>query len=457
MTNYYEGQSTPQITTAISRIYNMKRNVVEYHNRGDIDNYDEYLVANMTYKTGMPHNLISLPEQITVTDYSGNMLRKRQAAYNSLGKPTQIKSYYNSSDYAQIDLEYNDNWGNVTKITLPQNANGQRMYYQYTYDPMLHALPVQVRNALGYISSTQYDYRRGKPVKTVDINNGEMHYRYDVRGRLTKIIAPNEIASGYTDPYTIKMSYPNPETSNYFRSVLLNYSFLSSALSASTAHFDSQHPDNPISTVTVCDGWGRVIQVKKDVEVEGVERTQVSGRTVLDAFGRTLQQYYPVLKNDASALIGVYSPEYETVIPPTTTTYDILDRPLTITDPLGNITTHTYGFDTDFESKKRFITTTTDANGNAVTVYTKSRKQQTQISAPLNTVTKFIYNEMGELLISFDPEDLATTYQYDMAGRCTQRNHPDAGTDIYLFDPAGNMIAHQTQNLINSMDTIIYI
>jgi YD repeat-containing protein len=113
--------------------------------------------------------------------------------------------------------------------------------------------------------------------------------------------------------------------------------------------------------------------------------------------------------------------------------------------------------ETEKSVQEKATTAATDANGNAATVLTLSRKQQTQISAPLNTVTKFTYNEMGELLSSIDPEGLATTYQYDMAGRCTQRNHPDAGTDIYLFDPAGNMIAHQTQNLINSMDTIIYI
>ena len=450
ITNYYEGNSVPQMTTKISREYDNRRNVITYINAGDMALTDEYLKATITYKTGLPNNMIALPEQITVTDVNGTVMRKRQASYNSNGKLTQIKAWYNNSNYAQTDMEYNDSWGNVTKIILPTNLNNDRMYYQYQYDNVHHCLPVSVTSAPGYTSSTQYSYKWGKPTKTIDINRGEMRYSYDKWGRLSSVTAPNEIPSGYT----IQMMYP--ETSSYFMTLLTSSDTPNSALGASTSHYDPQHPNNPITTVTVCDGWGRVIQVRKDVEVAGMERTQVSGRTVLDAFGRTVQQYYPVLVTDVYAWSGGYSLEYETQIPPTQTSYDILDRPLSITDPLGNVTTHAYGFGYDYTGYLRPVHTTTDANGNSVKLFTKSRGQKTQIDAPLNTVTKFDYNAMGELLSSTYPENLETGYQYDLLGRCIQRIHPDAGTDEYRFDPAGNMTERKTQNLINNGESIEY-
>ena len=53
-------------------------------------------------------------------------------------------------------------------------------------------------------------------------------------------------------------------------------------------------------------------------------------------------------------------------------------------------------------------------------------------------------------------EDKTTEYFYNALGHRVQRIHPDAGTTSYTYDPAGNMISMQTQNLLNQALDIEY-
>ena len=50
-----------------------------------------------------------------------------------------------------------DGYGNITRMTKPENYNHQRMFYAYTYDDRYHSLVTSVKDAYGYSSSTAYD------------------------------------------------------------------------------------------------------------------------------------------------------------------------------------------------------------------------------------------------------------------------------------------------------------
>lgn len=160
---------------------------------------------------------------------------------------------------------------------------------------------------------------------------------------------------------------------------------------------------------------------------------------IADYFVRT--QQIPYLYFDATTL--------------TTTSYDILDRPLKVVLPTLDSTKTAYGFGTE-GGKTYFSTTATDPNGIAVTTLTGTRKQQVKTVAPLGAVTTFTYDPLGQLLSSKDPCGHITTYTYDMLGRMVQRVHPDAGTDTYTYDGAGNVTTHATQVLANANKSIHY-
>ena len=98
-----------------------------------------------------------------------------------------------------------DGYGNITRMTKPENYNHQRMFYAYTYDDLYHSLVTSVKDAYGYSSSTAYDGLWNAPSVTTDLNGQKMEYTYDALGRQQTIRAPYEIESG--QPFTIRFEY----------------------------------------------------------------------------------------------------------------------------------------------------------------------------------------------------------------------------------------------------------
>ena len=435
ITRYYEQETTPQIVTEIVRQYDPYHNVIHYENKGDTSRTDEYFSADISYRHGLSHNLISLPDTIAVKDKQHHLLQKRVAHYDPLGNLTAIEQFWGDS-ISRYDF-YHNIYGGVDSLRMPRNYRGQRMGYSYEYDNVVHAYPVRIKDVFEYSSTATYDYRIGKPLTTTDLNGNTIRYHYDEWGRLDTLVGPNELSTN--KPYTIAMSYqPNLHGGNGISRAV-------------TSHYDIQHPDNPIQTILVCDGLGRLLQTKKDAEVEDVPKHIVSGRVVYDCFGRTVAQYHPVVEPLENM---DYNPNYVSYTL-TATTYDVLDRPLKVILPTLDSARTAYGFGTH-GGKTYFCTTTIDPNGIAVSTLTGTRKQQIKTVAPMSTETSFAYNPLGQLLSSKDPCDHITTYQYDMLGRLTARTHPDAGTDTYAYDGAGNMTTHATQVLSDSSKTINY-
>ena len=440
ITRYYEQENTPQIVTEIVRQYDSKHNVIRYVNKGDTSRTDEYFSADISYRHGLGHNLISLPDTIVVRDKQNRLLQKRVAHYDTLGNLAAIEQFCGDS-VSRYDF-YHNLFGGVDSLRMPRNHRGQRMGYTYEYDPVVHTYPVLTRDVFGYSSSSTYDYRFGKPLTTTDLNGNTMRYYYDEWGRLDTLVGPNEVATN--KPYTICMEY-HPYLSSGDPRVTDPASY------AVTSHYDIKHPNNPIQTILYCDGLGRLLQTKKDAEIEGVEQHIVSGKVVYDCFGRTVAQYHPVIEPLENI---VYNPD-SVLSTLTSTTYDILDRPVKVILPTLDSTRTSYNFGTH-GGKTYFQTTTTDPNGIAVSTLTGSRKQQIKTIAPMGAVTTFTYDPLGRLLQSIDPGNHATSYTYDMLGRMIQRVHPDAGTDTYTYDGAGNMTRHSTQILSAANKTIDY-
>lgn len=129
-----------------------------------------------------------------------------------------------------------------------------------------------------------------------------------------------------------------------------------------TKHYDVQHPNDDMETVTLVDGFGRPIQVKKDGVVTTASKGSgakdenvmiVSGRNVYDAFGRVAKAYYPT--TEAVGSQSVFNRTFDNVSP-TVTVYDVLDREMKVTLPDGSETKTEYS--TDGSTNARIRTTT---------------------------------------------------------------------------------------------------
>lgn len=125
----------------------------------------------------------------------------------------------------------------------------------------------------------------------------------------------------------------------------------------------------------------------------------------------------------------------------TSTTYDLLDRPLTVTTPddENGTQTTTYAY-------SNFTTTATDPKGRVSETVKNSqgwtlsntRNKNAAGSAPATTVT-YSYDAIGNLL-STNAAGAITTLTYDIRGRKTSMVDPDMGTWHYRYNGFGELI-----------------
>ena len=293
----YDNNGSGSMSTTVHNTYDAYGNLASY--KETATNYE--LDADIAYHDLQAKYIVSVPKHIAVKDKGGKVYRERSTQINGNGDITSI-TMHNGTKPSVYDMTY-DAYGNLASLTKPENHKEQRMRYNYTYDNVLHALVTSVKDAYGYTSSTVYDYKWAVPVETSDLNGNKMRYAYDDMGRPSTILGPKEIAAG--KPYTIKFEY-HP-AGRYAR----------------TLHYS---PEGDIETYTFADSLMRAVQTKQTGMVWTGGSNQkvsiVSGRAVVDAFGRNIKAFYPTTESYGS--IGTYNTT--TGDPQATTEYDVYDR-----------------------------------------------------------------------------------------------------------------------------------
>jgi RHS repeat-associated protein len=439
---FYEGQPDAGKSTTIKYAYDAIGNVINYIDNGDEGSEDD-ISAVITYHVLEDIYMLGTPKSIVVNG-SGATYRKRESTVNeSTGDITQIRQYLNDTEFAPYDMEY-DVYGNLAKFTRPENSKGQRLSFEYEYDGEVHTYTSKVSNSYGYSSESTYNVKYGHLLTSKDLNGNEITYELDAAGRVKSVIGPYEKGGANK---TMEFEY-HPEA-------IVPW--------ALTKHHDPADPKNKLQTSIFVDGVGRVLQTKKDVAIfagEGkldTEMMTVSGRVFFDAFGRVVEAFYPVTSETSTA--GEFTYEHDTEAAPTTTTYDVLDRPLVITLPDQSKTTTAYTFEQDKFGKMQFSTKTTDPNGKQTEQFTDVRGRLTSVknyTSEKAVWTSFKYNAINEQIEATDDLGHSTLSSYDNFGRRTERKHPDAGRTTYQYDLANNLVETVTANLASEGLAITY-
>ena len=413
----------------------------------------DYATA-IKYTDNAAKHIFGLPIDVTVTGGDGSIYHHVTAKYNTnyANHITQITQQLNDGE-AVTDYKY-DSYGNIIQKTLPANGKGQRMWYKYRYEPEMNMYVERIDDAWGYRSEQgNFDYRYGIAKEHRDLNNFYYETDVDNLGRITGVRGPNELATGV--PYAIAFEYQPLAT--------FGESGITAPAYAVTKHYDIQHPNDDLETVTFVDGFGRAVQVKKDGVVTSASKGNsakdenvmiVSGRNVYDAFGRVAKAFYPTTEGTGSK--STFSKSFDNVSP-TVTVYDVLDRATSVTLPDNSTTTTAYTVD---NSSHTLVTTVTDALHNVQATHTNGSGKTLktiQKSGPDGEITtSFEYDGIQRLVRVTDTEGNVTTSTYDMGDRRTEVNHPASGITNFTYDALGNVLTKQTANLAKEGKFITY-
>ncbi|MGH1520731.1 SpvB/TcaC N-terminal domain-containing protein [Chryseobacterium sp. JK1] len=411
---------------------------MEYdYNTGLISNYT-YASPTNSYKSVIQYwgqlnnNIIGVPKQIDVYDGSGSTLLRQRSTQNINANTGTIGKYvvFDGSQNIETDYTYETS-GNVKTITYPPDENSNRYSISYEYDGETGKYVARTTDAFGYISFGLYNPLLDVLTKSTDITGNSIDYAYDDYGRMVAVNDPYSLVGNSTVKHTYYFDHygiPNSDQSiKIFR--------------AKTSHYDADHPNNTIDTDSYSDFMGRVIQVKKDVDINGTERRAISGRPVFDVLGRQVYQYQPQEGDLQNNNLNLDLSQYMLA-----NTYDRSDR----------ITNVKYEDNVEksirYEIEGNLFKTTEELDVTKTETFTNAEGQIVEKVNYLNSdplSTKFEYNTIGELLAVSDPQGIKTTYKYNLAGRRTEMLHPDKGLTTYVYDSAGHMIRFGTANLAN--------
>lgn len=356
--------------------------------------------------------LVSLPAKVKVFDASNTELAITLYFYDDQvnhelnhqlppidGKLNAVRTLSGTDNqkYAQTSYAH-DSWGNQTVVEnykeyvnwnfalFPSYPQSTQTEYDLTY----HTYPVKITNAKGQFTTVAYDYTLGLPISETDPNNATTSATYDPFGRMTNLIRPlNDALTSISFSYPVVHFYP-------YQANL-------------TLQVDSGHTYIVQQTY---DGIGRQIQTNA-----GGVKTDYT----YDAYGRVLTQSVPYSGTSPSAV--------------TSTTYDVLGRPLSITPPDNISTSYSYN---------GLITTVTepDTSGgvttHVTTTTTDERGRTISLVPPTGPSVTYTYDQLDRLN-TVVRGGLTTTLTYDYAGHKISMTDPDMGNWTYEYNAVGNL------------------
>ncbi|WP_084566675.1 RHS repeat-associated core domain-containing protein [Chryseobacterium piscicola] len=442
--------------------YDKYGNVKQATDRGaSITNTTDDVKTVISYHAPGSKNIVGIPsEQSVITVHNNEIMRKSTTVLDANQNIKQIKkdplgtsTIAGTSDF---DMEY-DSYGNMTKITYPVSENGQRMFYIYNYDPVYHTYLISTTDAYGFSSTTQYDnnYLLGVPKSITNINGQISQYTYDSFGRLISYLAPTD------DNWTVKLHY---------------YPF--NVVPVAITERKAVNSDSNVNYFTslFTDTWGEGMMIKKLIKKENQTYSFTNNVYQLkDRLGRpvkTILRDKITTGTDIMTSLKTFD-EYSTADDQTaqiysTTQYDNLDRPISITQ--NNVITNNgtqnltsqifYGFDDDRYGHTQFSTKTVSPLGITNVTYTDEFGRTTSTRQTNGTDDIWVgyrYNRLNELTTMEDAGNHPTQYKYDKLGRSIEKKSPDTGDSGYKYDLSGKLIASYNANLKATNEEVFYI
>uniref|UniRef100_UPI0004AC4232 hypothetical protein n=1 Tax=Leptospira interrogans TaxID=173 RepID=UPI0004AC4232 len=298
-----------------------------------------------------------------------------------------------------------DTFGNMISINDP--ANGMSTI---SYDGFLNHFPVTKTNALGHVTTTNYDFATGLEISTTDPNGAITLTGYDGYGRKASVTYPGEGTANETYTYS--------NTGEYNLTNLNNNEFVTKSIR-----------DNVSGSVNVSkifrDPFGNTIRSENSTAVAGINTIEEFEYNYL--LGKLVRK--------SNTYLSVQAPQYVTL------QYNDPDGGLTsIVEPNVNGTILTTLTKTGFTETK----TTTYPDGQTTTKIEITNELGQVLSRTENGRTlNYTYSPFGEVRMVTDVSGITTNINYDSKGRRISTQDPNSGTIAFSYDSVGR-IASQT-------------
>ena len=379
-------------------------------------------------------NLINLVTSKVIKDGSGTVQYRQDITYDGVALTCPTGAAQHDDSGHPCTSNYRGNPTAVTTYTSPSVPSGG-ITKNFTYDWFGNLLTAQLNCCTSktwtYSATTQYsqpdsvtsgtsptqlttsylyNLYLGLATKSTDPNNLVTNYSYDFLRRTTQISQVNGSVAGQT------ITYGYNDTT-----------FVTTV----TTTIDSS---KSIKRVSAVDGLGRALTATtEDINSNVISKVSAN----YDLIGRTYKTSNPYTG----------SPSYWT-----TTQFDVLSRPVSVTLPDNSATNYAYTQQTatvtDPAGKKR--KSQTDGAGRLVVL------TEPDTSNNLNTATYYTYNVLNELLTVADAPSNPTqsrTYTYDALGRLFTAKTPEGGTTCFGTASGGSCTANTGYD---NFDNLLY-
>jgi RHS repeat-associated protein len=359
-----------------------------------------------------------------------------QYSYDSNLQLTEEKNNTSSQNYKTIYYEYTSD-GQI-KLKLERDKNSNHLYEEeYTYDDAYvdavsgnkyEKVTKKINigaNSPGIVTSI-YTNKYGVVEKTSSTHNGTEYFdtfKYDYLGNKVEEKSAKANSKGWTQPWTAKYEY------NYAGKPVKVYNI------------------NGDYTSTVYDALGRTASVS---DIKGIKAAvKYSSTYTYDKLGRVIEESVPFSKNNSG-----------TIIPSIKRNYYDRNGNLTTVEQSSNKPGEAQAFNqTDYEYNNRNLlskVTTYDASranytqyyydavGNKIRMYTGQNAALTLTGpdvATTGSVTKYEYNQFGQLTKMTEPLGKEENYQYDYNGNMLSKTDRNGNITTNSYDALNRLLS----------------
>lgn len=350
--------------------------------------------------------------------------------------------------------------GNITSITKTVSrvtgtgAGAQSdVVVKRAYDSLGNI--VKTKDARGCETSISYDtaaFALVTEIKKCAVNAVELALQYENDfniGKPTLVVAPNKVRTkveyGDTLDRITKISYGVNALNTTSKAVtIFNYGDTPGSLYVRTSNDQFAANDSKLKSEVQFDNLGRESLLCTGNYCAGTSPTAIQVSKEYNGFGQNRKVSNP----------GSGNPSADK----TTTSYDVLGRPISVCHPDAACDTNEYSLETVLEvvaGKQR--KTAIDAFGRLVSV----------IEAPSDTTMQYftgygydVFNNLISVLqkkkIGDNSSDLTRTFNHDSLGRLLDATNPERSPMFYSYDPNGNVLTVQDSRVIvtNTLDDL---